>query len=65
LADGVTFVHVASVETDDGANPLTATPAFSEFVREIADRVDEGPSASDAAVVGSYRFWSGDTGDAS
>ena len=56
---------MASVETDDGANPLTATPAFSEFVREIADRVDEGPSASDAAVVGSYRFWSGDTGDVS
>lgn len=57
LADGVSFVHVASVETDDGTNPLLATPAFSEFLREIKDRCDEGPVASDATVVGSYRFW--------
>jgi hypothetical protein len=63
LADGVSFVHVASVESDDGVNPLTATAAFGEFTREIGDRVDEGPSASDATVVGSYRFWSGDSGD--
>jgi hypothetical protein len=60
LADGVSFVHVASVETDDGTNPLTATPAFSEFLREIGDRVEEGPLASAATVVGSSRFWPGD-----
>jgi hypothetical protein len=60
LADGVSFVHVASVETDDGANPLTATPAFSEFLRGIDDRCEEGPLASGATVVGSYRFWSTD-----
>jgi hypothetical protein len=57
LADGVSFVHVASIETDDGTNPLTSSPAFSEFVWEIGDRVEEGPVASDATVVGSYRFW--------
>lgn len=28
LEDGVTFVHVASIETPDGANPLAAVPAF-------------------------------------
>jgi hypothetical protein len=60
LADGVSFVHVASIETDDGTNPLTATPAFSEFLRGIGDRCEEGPLASDASVVGSYRFWSTD-----
>ena len=54
LADGVSFVHVASVDTDDGTNPLTATPAFSDFVREIADRCEEGPIASGATAVGSY-----------
>src|SRR3984885_13964949 len=59
LADGVSFVHVASVETDDGVNPLTATSAFPEFLREIGDRVDEGPSASDAPGGGSYRCWPG------
>ena len=57
LADGVSFVHVASIETDDGTNPLTSSPAFAEFVRHIGDRVEEGPVASDASVVGSYRFW--------
>jgi hypothetical protein len=57
LADGVTFVHVASIETDDGTNPLGATAAFPEFVREINDRIEEGPLASEATVVGSYRFW--------
>jgi hypothetical protein len=63
LADGVSFVHVASVETGDGANPLTATSAFPEFLRQIGDRAEEGPLASGATVVGSYRFWSGDTED--
>jgi hypothetical protein len=56
LADGVSFVHVAAVETDDGTNPLTRTPAFGEFVREIADRCEAAPVASDATLVGSYRF---------
>jgi hypothetical protein len=60
LADGVSFVHVASVETDDGANPLNASAAFSEFQREIGDRLVDGPYPSPATVVGSYRFWPSD-----
>ena len=56
LADGVTFVHVASVETADGANPLTTTRAFGVFQQEIADRCDEGPLPMAATVVGSYGF---------
>ncbi len=31
LEDGVTFVHVASVDTEDGSNPLAATAAFGAF----------------------------------
>ena len=54
LADGVSFVHVAAVDTDDGTNPLTTTPAFAEFVRDIAERCEVAPVASDATVVGSY-----------
>ncbi len=57
LADGVSFVHVASVESGDGRNPLTSSAAFVEFVSQIGDRVEEGPVSSDATVVGSYRFW--------
>ena len=54
LADGVTFVHVAEVDTDDGSNPLTTTAAFAEFVRDIAERCEVAPVASDAVRVGSY-----------
>jgi hypothetical protein len=57
LVDGVTFVHVASVETADGTNPLSELPAFAEFVKGIADRVQDGPTSSEATVVGSYRFF--------
>ena len=56
LADGVSFVHVASVETADGSNPLPVTPAFVEFQRELVDRLVDGPIVSDATVVGSYGF---------
>ena len=56
LADGVSFVHVAEVDTADGSNPLTKTAAFQEFLRDIGDRCEEGPNASDATLVGSYRF---------
>jgi hypothetical protein len=62
LADGVSFVHVASVETQDGVNPLSASAAFSEFQREIAERLDDGPHPSPATVVASYNFWTGESG---
>ena len=54
LDDGVSFVHVAIVDTGDGSNPLTTTAAFQEFTRNIAERCDEPPVATAATVVGSY-----------
>jgi len=58
LDDGLSFVHVAVVETPDGKNPLPKTKAFQEFVSEIKDRCDEPPVATKASIVGSYRlFW--------
>jgi hypothetical protein len=65
LADGVSFVHVASVESGDGTNPLTSSPAFAAFVSHIGDRVEEAPVSSDATVVGSYRFWPAGEGQGS
>lgn len=56
LADGATFVHVASIETADGANPLVATAAFGAFQRDIAERCVDGPHVMDATVVGAYGF---------
>jgi hypothetical protein len=55
LADGVSFVHVATVTRDDGVNPLTTTAAFGAFTAHIADRCVDGPVASDATLVGAYR----------
>jgi hypothetical protein len=54
LADGVSFVHVAMIEGD--GNPLQQLAAFQEFTREIGERCVEGPTPSQATVVGSYRF---------
>ena len=55
LDDGVTFVHVASLAADAG-NPLSTIAAFAAFTRDIADRCDEPPVASDARLVGSFGF---------
>ena len=58
LDDGLSFVHIAVVETADGKNPLLETSAFQDFLSEIKDRCDEPPVATKADIVGSYRlFW--------
>jgi len=58
LADGVSFIHIAVVESDDGENPLPKTAAFKSFIADIKDRCEEPPVASSADIVGSYRlFW--------
>lgn len=51
LEDGVTFVHAAS---GAGRAALGAVTAFQEFQRDIAARVEVGPDAVPATVVGSY-----------
>lgn len=56
LYDGVTFVHVASIETADGSNPLDAIAAFRAFGQGIGERCEDGPTASTAMLVGSYRL---------
>ena len=57
LEDGVSFVHVASVETPDGRNPLGGVEAFARFQQGIAERCDEPPVAMEMSEVGSYRFF--------
>jgi hypothetical protein len=53
LADGVTFVHVATVADRDD-NPLTALPAFKAFQAQLKDRCVEAPVVTEVSVVGSY-----------
>jgi hypothetical protein len=56
LSDGVSFVHIASVETTDGSNPLTESVAFKAFQAGIKDRCEEQPVATEMTAIGSYRF---------
>jgi hypothetical protein len=53
LDDGVTFVHVGTIEEGD---PLGGSAAFQEFQREFGDRVAGQPAVGNGALVGSYGF---------
>ncbi len=56
-SDGVTFVHLVSVETESGENPLDTLPAFKAFQAEIGERFAEQPTFTDLSEVGSYRVF--------
>lgn len=55
--DGVTFMHLARVETADGVNPLLALDAFKRFTEAIKDRCEEPPINMQVDEVGSYRMF--------
>jgi hypothetical protein len=52
--DGVSFVHIASIETEDGHNPLADVTAFKEFQEDIGERCEEPPIATGLDEIGSY-----------
>ena len=54
LDDGVTFVHLADVDTADGNNPLTTTEAFKAFQAGLKDRCEELPVVAELHEVGSF-----------
>jgi hypothetical protein len=55
LPDGVTFVHVATLETSE-ENPLTACASFKVFQGQLQlnGRCVEPPVVTELRVVGSY-----------
>ncbi len=53
LDDGVSFVHVASVEGEQ--NPLRESEAFKAFQAGIKERCEEPPQATELTMVGQYR----------
>jgi hypothetical protein len=57
--DGISFVHMAAVESEDGHNPLMEVAAFRAFQEDIGDRCDEPPAPTGLREVGSYGFWGG------
>lgn len=54
--DGVSFVHIASIETEDGSNPLTESAAFKAFQAGIKDRCEVPPKAVELNELGNYRL---------
>jgi len=56
LEDGVSFIHIATIDTADGSNPLFAVDAFKQFSATIKDRCVEPAVSSPAEVVGEYRL---------
>jgi hypothetical protein len=53
LADGATFVHVASMKAS-GENPLRALPAFRAFQSGIEERCSEEPVVTELVAVDFY-----------
>ena len=57
LADGVSFVHLVSIENGHSRQgPLSKVEAFKRFLEDIDDRTDEGPVSTDLSEIGSFRF---------
>ncbi len=56
LEDGVSFVHIASIETTDGSNPLGETDAFKAFQKTLGERCEENPVAMELEEIGSYNM---------
>jgi len=59
LDDGVSFVHIASNETEDGRSPLGDVQAFARFTENVRERCDEPPVATEMDEIGSFRFFGG------
>lgn len=57
LEDGVTFVHLASVETPDGRNPLFELEAFKAFAEGVKTRAEAPATTRPLSEIGSYRFF--------
>jgi hypothetical protein len=54
LEDGRSFVHLATVTTSDGRNPVTELAAFKAFAANIADRCAQKPVTTTAIPIGAY-----------
>ena len=57
LEDGVSFLHIAFVETEDGSNPLHHLDEFKAFANDISARCEEPPTFSMVKAIGAYRLF--------
>ncbi len=54
IAGTGTFVHIAAIDTPDGANPLLALGAFEAFTKSVRERCSELPVTVDLDAIGAY-----------
>ena len=59
LDDGASFVHVASVDSEDDRSPLDEVAAFARFLEGLDDRLVAPPVVTTLRRVGSYRVFGG------
>jgi len=55
--DNRTFIHLVSVEIENGNAPLSQSDSFKAFQAGIHDRCEVQPVATELTVVGSYNFF--------
>ncbi len=55
LDDGLTFVHIAEIDAEH--NPLAELQAFKDFQKDLVDRCDDPPAASELDEIGSFRLF--------
>ena len=56
-SDGVSFMHLVSLETETGENPLDQSPSFQAFQAGLSERFAEQPTFTTLDEVGSYRVF--------
>ena len=54
LADGVSFVHIVTYETETAHKAFTSMPAFLDFQGQAKDRFEELPLSCEAEEIGTY-----------
>jgi hypothetical protein len=57
LEDGVTFVHIAVMETPAAGDTLTSLASFKAFQKDLRSRCIEGPEPAPLNPVDSYAFF--------
>ncbi len=57
LEDETSFLHIASIETEDGSNPLSIMEEFKAFTQDIASRCEDPPVAMVANPIGLYQLF--------
>src|ERR1017187_5552041 len=57
LDDGVSFIHLVSLEDEGSGDSLTDLPAFKAFTADIRNRCETQPVTADLKEIGSYRLF--------